>query len=158
MSTFLKAHWECLTATDFLSVEVCTIRGLVTQYILFFIDIASRSVHVAGITPHPDNTWMMQIARNITDVDDGFLRGKRYLILDRDSKYSDAFRSVLAREGVQVIRLPPRSPNLNAFSERFVRSIKEECLSRMISSGRHRFGMRSHNIWLTIIASAIIKG
>jgi putative transposase len=78
---------------------------------------------------------MMQIARNLTDLNDGFLRGKRYLILDRDTKYSDAFRSVLVREGIQVIRLPPQSSNLNAFAERFVRSIKEECLSRMISFG-----------------------
>src|SRR3982074_2716383 len=70
-STFLKAHWECLTATDFLSVEVYTIKGLVTYYVLFFIDIASRSVHIAGITPHPDNRWMTQIARNVTDVEDG---------------------------------------------------------------------------------------
>jgi hypothetical protein len=62
--------------------------------------------------------------------------GKRYLILDRDAKYSDAYRSVLAREGLQVIRLPPRSPNLNAFAERFVRSIKEECLNRMIFFGQ----------------------
>jgi putative transposase len=84
-STFLKAHWECLMATDFLTVEVCAIRGLVTHYVLFFINIASRSVHIAGITPHPDNAWMMQIARNITDVGNGFLRGKRYLILDRDA-------------------------------------------------------------------------
>ena len=79
-STFLKAHWECLTATDFLSVEVYTIKGFVTHYILFFIDIASRTVHVAGITPHPDNSWMMQIARNVTDMNEGFLRGKRYLL------------------------------------------------------------------------------
>ena len=100
-STFLKAHWECLTATDFLSVEVCTIKGLVTHYILFFIDIASRSVHVAGITPHPDNAWITQIARNVIDICDGFLRGKRYLILDRDAKYSDAFCGVLAREGTR---------------------------------------------------------
>ena len=115
-STFLKAHWECLTATDFLSVEVCTIKGLVTHYILFFIDIASRSVHVAGITPHPDNSWMTQIARNVTDADDGMLRGKRHLIVDRDTKYSAAFRTFLVREGMDVIRLPPRSPNLNAFA------------------------------------------
>jgi putative transposase len=119
-----------------MSVEVCTFRGLVTQYILFFIDIASRSVHVAGITPHPDNSWMTQIARNITDMDNGFLRGKRYVILDRDAKYSDGFRNVLVREGIHVVRLPPRSPNLNAFAERFVRSIKEECLSRMIFFGQ----------------------
>lgn len=135
-STFLKAHWECLTATDFLTVEVCTLKGLVTHYILFFIDIASRSVHVAGITPHPGSEWMMQVARNITDVDAGCLRGRRYLILDRDAKYCDAFRNVLVREGVHVIRLPPRSPNLNAFAERFVRTIKEECLSRMIFLGQ----------------------
>jgi putative transposase len=128
-STFLKAHWECLTATDFLSVEVC-------HYILFFIDIASRSVHVAGITPHPDNSWMAQIARNITDVNDGFLRGKRYLILDRDAKYTDEFHNILVREGIRVIQLPFRSPNLNAFAERFVRSVKEECLNRMIFVGQ----------------------
>jgi len=134
-SSFLKAHWECRAASDFFAIEVCTIRGLVTHYVLFFIDIASRAVKIAGITPHPDNRWMTQIARNLTDLDDGFLRGKRYLILDRDTKYSDAFRSVLVREGVQVIRLPPRSPNLNAFAKRFVRSIKEECLSRMIFFG-----------------------
>ena len=134
-STFLKAHWECVTATDFLTVEVCTLKGLVTYYILFFIDIASRRVHLAGITPHPDNPWMMQIARNITDKDDGFLRGTRYLLLDRDTKYSEAFRNLLVREGIDVIRLPPKSPNLNAFAERFVRSIKEECLSRMIFFG-----------------------
>ena len=126
-----------------MSVEVCTIKGLVTQYILFFIDIASRSVHVAGITPHPDNSWMTQIARNITDAEDGFLRGTQYLILDRDAKYSDGFRSVLVREGVHVVRLPPRSPNLNAFAERFVRSIKDECLeatSKDWSGGRNVIG------------------
>src|SRR5450759_2274118 len=83
-------------------------------------------------TPSRQHRWMTQIARNLTDPNDGFLRGKRYLILDPDTKYSDAFRSVLVREGIQVVRLPARSPNLNAFAERFVRSIKEECLSRMI--------------------------
>src|SRR6266481_5884137 len=73
-----------LTATDFLSVEVYTITGLVTYYILFFIDIASRTVHIAGMTPHPDNRWMTRIARNLTDTEDGFRRGKRHLILDRN--------------------------------------------------------------------------
>jgi putative transposase len=136
-STFLRAHRECLVATDFLTVEVCTIRGLVTHYILFFMDIANRAVKIAGITPHPDSRWMTQIARNLTDLNDGFLRGKRYLILDRDTKYSDAFRSVLVREGFKVIRLPPRSPNLNAFAERFVRSIKPDDLLRTgIASAR----------------------
>jgi putative transposase len=143
-STFLKAHWECLSATDFLSVEVCTVRGLVTHYVLFFINVASRSVHIGGITPHPDNGWMAQVARNVTDTHDGFLRDKRYLIMDRDTKYSDAFRGIITRAGTNVVRLPPRSPNLNAFAERFVRSIKEECLNRMIfvsqASLRHAIG------------------
>jgi transposase InsO family protein len=134
-STFLKAHWECLSATDFLSVEVFTLKGLTTYYILFFIDIATRCVHLAGITPHPDEAWMMQIARNITDQDDGFLRGTEYLILDRDTKYSASFRHLLVREGINVIRLPPKSPNLNAFAERFVRTVKEECLGRMVFFG-----------------------
>jgi transposase InsO family protein len=135
-STFLKAHWECLVATDFFAVEVPTVRGLVTYYVLFFIDIASRSVKIAGFTPHPDTEWMTQIARNLTDLDENFLQGKRYLILDRDTKYSEAFERILLRAGLQVIRLPPRLPNLNAFAERFVRSIKEECLSRMIFFGQ----------------------
>ena len=111
-SSFLKAHWDCLSATDFLTVEVLTLTGLVTHYVIFFIDIATRSVHIAGITTNPGTSWMMQVARNLTDIDDGFLRGKRYLILDRDTKYSDAFRSFLVREGIKIIRLPPRSPNL----------------------------------------------
>jgi hypothetical protein len=110
-STFIKAHWECLTATDFLSAEVHTIRGLVTYYVLFFIDIASRSVHIAVITPHPNNRWMTQIARNLTDTHDGFLRDKRYLIMDRDTKYTDAFRGIITRAGTDVVRLPPRSPS-----------------------------------------------
>jgi transposase InsO family protein len=79
---------------------------------------------------------MTQIARNVTDTHDGFLRDKRYLIMDRDTKYSDAFRGIITRAGTDVVRLPPRSPNLNAFAERFVRSIKEECLNRMIFVGQ----------------------
>lgn len=135
-STFMKAHWECMTATDFLSVEVHTIKGLITYYILFFIYIPSRSGHIAGITPHPDSRWMTQVARNLTDTESGFLRGPQCLILDRDTEYSAEFRNALDREGIHLIRLPPRSPNLNAFAERFVRSLKTECLNRMIFFGQ----------------------
>ena len=78
---------------------------------------------------------MMQVAKNLTDPIDGFLAEKELLILDRDSKYSAAFRDLLRRSGVEVVRLPPRSPNLNAYAERFVRSIKDECLSRVIFFG-----------------------
>ena len=114
------------------AIDGTYVRSNLDTGVLFFIDIVNRAVKIAAITPHPDSRWMTQIARNLTDPNDGFLRGKRYLILDRDTKYSDALRSVLVREGIQVVRLPARSPNLNAFAERFVRSIKEECLSRMI--------------------------
>ena len=125
----------CVAATDFFTVEVCTRRGLVTHYVLFLLDLATRSVKIAGVTTHPCDQWMTQIAPNLTDPEEEFLRGRRFLIMDRDTKYSAAFRSILTREGLQVIRLPPRSPNLNAFAERFVRSVKGECLDRMIFFG-----------------------
>ena len=78
---------------------------------------------------------MLQMARNLTDGENGVLLGTRHLIVDRDTKYSTAFRMFLAREGVEVIRLPPRSPNLNAYAERFVKSVKSECLSKLIPIG-----------------------
>ena len=134
-STFLKAHWKILAASDFLTVEVWTGRGLITYYLLFVISLADRVVDIAGITTRPDESWMLQIARNMTDAQSGALRSKRYLIIDRDAKYSEQFRRLIRDEGTKVIRLPPRSPNLNAYAERFVRSIKSECLSKLIPIG-----------------------
>jgi transposase InsO family protein len=135
-STFLKAHWKVLAASDFLTVEVWTGRGLVTHYLLFVISLADRVVKIAGITTRPDESWMLQIARNVTDSQAGALHSKRYLIIDRDTKYSDQFRRLIRDSGTKVIRLPPMSPNLNAYAERFVRSIKDECLNRMIFIGQ----------------------
>ncbi|MCH8164839.1 MAG: transposase [Planctomycetes bacterium] len=134
-STFLKSHWKSIAAADFFTVEVCTWRGLVTHYALFFIDLATRRVHLGGITTNPNTAWMMQIAKNVTDPFDGFLEDKKFLIIDRDTKYCEAFRQLLKMAGVQPIRLPPKSPNMNAYAERFVRSIKEECLDQMIFFG-----------------------
>jgi transposase InsO family protein len=134
-SQFLKAHWNVLAAADFFTTEVWGPQGLVTFYLFFVIELATRRVEIAGITPGPNEAWMMQIGRNLTDPFDGFLADKKLLIIDRDSKYSGAFRSLLAEAGVESVRLPPRSPNLNAHAERFVRSIKDECLSRMIFFG-----------------------
>ncbi len=135
-SVFLKAHWRALVATDFLTVEIWSWRGLVTHFILFVIEFATRRVAIAGMTTQPDEVWMLQIARNLLDVDTGLLADQRVLIMDRDTKYSLRFRRMLAREGILVIRLPPRSPNLNAYAERFVRSIKEECLSQIVPIGQ----------------------
>jgi len=135
-STFLKAHWKVLAASDFLTVEVWTGRGLVTHYLLFVISLSDRVVNVVGITTRPDESWMLQIARNVTDWQAAALSAKRYLITDRDTKYSEQFRRLIRDNGTKVIRLPPRSPNLNAYAERFVRSIKDECLDRMIFIGQ----------------------
>jgi len=135
-STFLKAHWKVFAASDFFSIEVWTGRGLVTHYVLFVISIVDRIVHIAGITTQPDEAWMLQVARNLVDEEGGALAGKGYLIIDRDTKYSKRFREFVEEGGTEVIRLPPLSPNLNAFAERFVRSIKEECLGKMILIGQ----------------------
>ena len=120
---------------DFFTVEVMTLFGLVRYHVLFAIDIGSRAVEIVGIGRDPDGRWMGQMARNLLDVEDGFLRGKRYLILDRDPLYTAAFRRMLKTAGVSVVRLPARSPNLNAYAERFVLSIKTECLERMVPLG-----------------------
>jgi len=108
----------------------------VTHYLLFVISLADRAVHVLGITSRPDEAWLLQIGRNLVDNESGLLSGKRYFIIDRDAKYTEQFRRLLRDVGKQAIRLPPMSPNLNAHAERFVRSIKEECLNRMIFVGR----------------------
>lgn len=133
--TFLKAHWDVMAATDFFTIEVWTPRGLVTYYVLFVIHLATRKISIAGATPNPNGAFMMQIARNLTDEFDGFLRNHSYLIMDRDTKLTEAFRDALEREGVEPVRCLPRAPTCNAYAERFVRSIKSECLERMILLG-----------------------
>ena len=105
-STFLKAHWDVLAAIDFTTIEVWTKRGLVTYYLLFVMELKTRRVHFAGCTPNPDGAWMKQIARELTNFQDGFLNGKRYLLMDRDSTFSAAFRGILQGEHVESVRLP----------------------------------------------------
>jgi putative transposase len=132
---FLKLHWEVLAAADFFTVEVATWHGLVTYYVLVVMELATRHVQIAGITPHPTAAFIQQCARQLTDPCEGFLVGKRYVIHDRDTKLTPAFDGLLKDSGVEPIVLPPRSPNLNAHCERFVRSIKEEALDRMLMLG-----------------------
>jgi transposase InsO family protein len=133
--TFLAAHWEGLAAADFFTVEVLTLRGLVRYVVFFVMKLKTRTVEIAGITSEPDGAWMMQIAWNLTDAGDGFLRSVQYIILDRDPLYTAAFRRLLRDSGVTPLVLPARSPNLNAFAERFVESAKSECLARMVLLG-----------------------
>ena len=132
---FLQTHWEVLAATDFFTVEVATWHGLVTYDVLVVMELATRRVQMAGMTPHPTMAFVQQCARQLTDPIDGFLLGKRYLLHDRDTKYTQAFDALLKDSGVEPIVLPPRSPNLNAHCERFVRSIREEVLHHMIIMG-----------------------
>ena len=132
---FIRVHMAVLAGTDFSSVEVLTLRGLVTYYVLFFIRLESRHVEVAGITQHPNEAWMKQIASNVTMDEWGFLDNCRYLIHDRDTKYCQSFRDIIESGDVRTLPLPAHSPNLNAFAERWVKSVKDECLSKLILFG-----------------------
>ena len=132
---FIESHMAVLAGIDFFTVEVLTWRGLVTYYVLFFIHLESRCVSLAGITRYPDEGWMEQMARNATDESWGHLERRRYALHDRDTKFCASFRATLASGGIKAIQLPARSPNLNAFAERWVRSVKQECLSKLILFG-----------------------
>jgi len=112
--------------------------------VLFFIELSTRKVQIAGIAPAANALWMSQIARNLTAADEGILSGKRYLIHDRDTLFTAEFLDMLASAGVKSVKLPPRSPNLNAYAERFVRTIKESCLERMILFGERSLRKAVH--------------
>jgi transposase InsO family protein len=149
---FPSRHWEVMVAADFFTVEVWTRSGLTRFLVLFLIDLSTRSVEIAGIATEADGIWMGQVARNLCDDGDGFLTGKRYLIHDRDPLFTAEFLGTLATSGVKSVKLPPRSPNLNPHAERFVGTIKESCLDRMILFGEgslrkaiHEFLGHYHN-------------
>jgi hypothetical protein len=134
---FIRSHMDVLAGVDFFTVELLTWRGLITYYVLFFIEIGSRRVSLGGITRHPDSCWMEQVARNATMERAGYLNKCRYVLHDRDRKFCREFRDTLATGGVRCLALPARSPNLNSYAERWVRSLKEECLSRLILFGEN---------------------
>jgi putative transposase len=131
--TVLRAHWGAVAGADFFTTEVWTWRGLVTYYTGFGIDLASRRVHVVGSTPFPNGLFVSQCCRTLTAADEGALAGDHVLICDRDAKWSAAVRGQLGDAGIRVVQTPWRAPNANAYAERFVRSIKHECLNRTYS-------------------------
>ncbi len=136
--TFLKSHWGQIAAADFFTVEVLTFVGLVRYHVLFVMDLKTRRVEIAGIAHNPGGKWMTQVARNLVDAYDGFLKDHRYIILDRDPLFTHELRGILKDRGIKTVRLPARSPNLNAFAERFVLTIKSECLNHIVPLGeRH---------------------
>jgi putative transposase len=132
---FIRSHMSVLAGIDFFTVEVLTWRGLATYYVLFFLHLETRRITLAGITQHPTEEWMLQMARNAVDEVDGALLPIRYVLHDRDSKFCRSFQTMLQSGGVQPILLPPRSPNLDAYAERWVRSIRQECLSKLVLFG-----------------------
>jgi transposase InsO family protein len=137
--TFLCAHWGAIAGSDFFTTDVWTATGLVTYYTLFVIDLASRRVQILGSTPHPNALFMQQMARTLVFADEGPLSHHRVLICDRDAKWSSAVRAQLTEAGLHVVQTPFRAPNANAHAERFVRSIKEECLNRIVPLGERHF-------------------
>ena len=132
--TFLGAYWDSIAAADFTTVEVWTRSGLVTFYVLVVMHLKTRRIEIAGATPHPNSGWMQQVGRKLTDCVDGFLRMSTHVILDRDTKHLP-LRQILKSSNIEVVVLPPKSPNLNAHLERFMRSLKSECLDRLIFFG-----------------------
>ncbi|MBM3789718.1 MAG: transposase family protein [Acidobacteria bacterium] len=125
-----------LAFIDFTSLEAWTKAGLVAYYLLFVLEIATRRVHFAGCTANPDEPWMVRIAGNLSDPEYGFLRGKKYLLMEPDAKFSEEFRATIEQVGIEAVRLPPRSPHLTPHIERFRRSLKDECLHRLIFFGQ----------------------
>ena len=136
--TFLHAHWGAIAGAGFFTTEVWTWQGLVTYYTVFMIDLASRRVQILGSTPHPETLFMQQITRTLTMAEAGTV-GFRVLICDRDRKWSRDVRRRLQKAGIRVVLIPERAPNANAYAERFVRSIKEECLDRLVPLGERHF-------------------
>ena len=135
---FMKRHMDTLMACDFFTKDVWTVGGKVTFYVLFFIDVATRRVRIAGMTCNPTGPWVEQQARNLAmDLAE---QGKKatYLLRDGDTKFNGAFDEIFRSEGIKVKKLPFASPNLNAHAERFVQAIKHECLNHFVAFGeRH---------------------
>ena len=135
---FLEMQWGSVAAMDFFAVEAWTTRGLTRFHVLFAIDLATRRVEIIGVTDRPNGRWVCNALRRQLDGFDGFLRQHTHLIHDRDPLFTTAMADMLGARNMQPVKLPPRSPNLNAFAEHFVRSIKHECLNRIIPIGeRH---------------------
>jgi hypothetical protein len=132
---FLSSHWDVMAACDFFTIELLVGRKLIRCTVFFVLEFSTRKVFFAPIKLQPDGNYMKQVARILTDCEDGFLKGKRYLIHDRDPLYkSEGFYDILQGSGIEPIKLSAKSPDLNSIAERFVKSVKYECLNYLILS------------------------
>jgi putative transposase len=139
---FIRAHLAVLVGTEFFTVEVLTLRGLVTYYVLFFIPLESRKLEIAGITTHPTEQWMKQMPRNVTMEGSGALRDSRYLLHDRDTKYTDSFPAIIESVHVKTLRLPARSPEF-------------ECPFRTLGKiGEGGVLVKAHSLWRTFLTTS----
>ena len=132
---FLNSHWDVMAACDFFTVELLVRGQLIRCTVFFVIEFSKRKVFFAPLKLQPDGNYMRQVARILTDCEDGFLKGKRFIIHDRDPLYrSDGFHDILRSSGIEPIKLPAKSPDLNSIAERYVKSVKYECLNFLILS------------------------
>ena len=147
---FITAHMAVLAGMDFFTAEVLTWRGPATYYVLFFIQLETRRVTLAGMTQHPTEEWMQQVARNLTDADSGALREQRYLLHDRDTKFGDRFRSTLRAGGIEPLLLSASSPNLKDYAS--------HCTSFALTDVTSLPRPRSESLWPWALCGRLAAG
>jgi putative transposase len=132
---FIRIHAKTLWACDFISKKVWTLGGLVDFFVLFFIHVDTRKVHIAGITTNPDGRWMAQQARNMCMFFDEWPDRPKYIVCDKDTKFTEQFEAILESDDIELKRTAVRAPNQNAYAERFAQTIQQECLDHFVVLG-----------------------